>query len=283
MILIGTSGSSKCDWQLIKDNKTVLSLSSNGINPYFHTEDIIEVSIRALSELTEMADNIEVVFFYGSGCSSKKLQNVVNRAIAQIFTKSHVYVNHDIVAAAFATYEGTPAIAALMGTGANSCFFDGDIVRQEVPGIDYVLGDEGSGAYFGKNLLQAYLRKQLPDQILEDFNNTYDITKHDILQNVYTKPFANVYLASFSKFIHKHKADPFFQTMLKDGISKYMEVYLQCFQDYEKYKVHFVGSIPFFFEDELRFIAKKKGIGVGNIIKEPIEKLVQYHIEKHYK
>ncbi|MEO9967040.1 MAG: hypothetical protein ABJF11_14675 [Reichenbachiella sp.] len=282
MILIGTSGSSKCDWELIQDNKKVLTLSSSGINPYFHTEDIIEVSLRSMGELLAYIDDIEVVFFYGSGCSSKKLQNLVHRALSKVFVKSHIYVNHDIVAAAFATYEGTPNFTCLMGAGANSCFFDGDIVRQEVPGIDYVLGDEGSGAYFGKILLQSFLRKQLPDEIAIDFEQTYNITKDDILQNVYMKPFANVYLASFATFIHKYKDHPFFRTILKDGIRKYIEIYLECFPDYNKYTVHFVGSIPFFFEDILREILVEKNIELGKIIKEPIEQLVQYHINKHF-
>lgn len=282
MILIGTSGSSKCDWELIEDNEKVLTLSSSGINPYFHTEDIIEVSVRSLGELLAHIDKIEVVFFYGSGCSSKKLQNIVERALAKIFTKSHIYVNHDIVAAAFATYDGTPSFTCLMGTGANSCFFDGDIVRQEVPGIDYVLGDEGSGAYFGKILLQSFLRKQLPPEIATAFEQKYNITKHDILQNVYMKPFANVYLASFSQFIHEHREHPFFKSILREGIQKYVEIYLECYPDYKNYTVHFVGSIPYFFEQILREILSEKEITLGKIIKEPIEDLVQYHINKHY-
>ncbi|MEP2023580.1 MAG: hypothetical protein ABJH98_07195 [Reichenbachiella sp.] len=282
MILIGTSGSSKCDWELIRDNKKVLTLSSSGINPYFHTEDIVEVSVRSLGKILDYIEEIEVVFFYGSGCSSKTLQNIVERALSKVFIKSHIYVNHDIVAAAFATYEGTPSFTCLMGTGANSCFFDGDIVRQEVPGIDYVLGDEGSGAYFGKILLQSFLRKQLPPEIATAFEQKYNITKHDILQNVYMKPFANVYLASFSQFIHDHKDHPFFRVILKDGIRKYVEIYLECFPDHKKYTVHFVGSIPYFFEDILKEILIEKEINLGNIIKEPIEDLVQYHINKHF-
>ncbi|MEP1782743.1 MAG: N-acetylglucosamine kinase [Reichenbachiella sp.] len=282
MILIGTSGSSKCDWELIQDNRKVLTLSSSGINPYFHTEDIIEISIRSLGDLLKYIEEIEVVFFYGSGCSSKKLQNIVQRALNQVFIKSHIYVNHDIVAAAFATYEGTSNFTCLMGTGANSCFFDGDIVRQEVPGIDYVLGDEGSGAYFGKILLQSFLRKQLPDEIAADFEETYSLDIHDILQNVYMKPFANVYLASFAQFIHKHKDHPFFRVMLKDGIRKYVEIYLECFPDHKNHAVHFVGSIPYFFEDILKEILVEKEIELGKIIKEPIEQLVQYHINKHF-
>ncbi|UXX78528.1 hypothetical protein N7E81_14295 [Reichenbachiella carrageenanivorans] len=282
MILIGTSGSSKCDWELIQDNKKVLTLSSSGINPYFHTEDIIEVSVRSAGELLKYADQIEVVFFYGSGCSSKKLQNIVHRALSKVFVQSHIYVNHDIVAAAFATYNGTPSFTCLMGTGSNSCFFDGDIVRQEVPGVDYVLGDEGSGAYFGKILLQAFLRKQLPAELATAFEETYNITKHDILQNVYMKPFANVYLASFSQFIHQHKDHDFFRVILKDGIREFVEIYLECYPDHKNYTVHFVGSIPFFFEDILKEILTEKGIALGKIIKEPIEQLVQYHINKHY-
>jgi N-acetylglucosamine kinase-like BadF-type ATPase len=282
MILIGTSGSSKCDWQLIQGNEEVLSLSSSGINPYFHDEDIIENTIRSSADIIKYSKDIEVVYFYGSGCSSKTLQNIVERAIAKIFTSAHIVVNHDIVAAAFATYDGTPNVTCLMGTGANSCFFDGDIVRQEVPGIDYVLGDEGSGSYFGKMLLQAYLRNQLPSKIKNDFDEMYHLDMHEILHNVYMKPFANVYLASFTKFIHKHKSALFFNEMLITGIRKYVEVYLECFPEHKSNKVHFVGSIPFFFQVELEEILKEKEIEMGTIIKEPIESLVKYHINKHY-
>lgn len=282
MILIGTSGSSKCDWQLIDNNQTFLSLSSNGINPYFHSEEIIEASVKELQDLDQYKDQIEVVFFYGSGCSSKKLQNIVERSLSRIFPKSHLYVNHDIVAAAFATYEDTPAITCLMGTGANSCYFDGDIVRQEVPGIDYVLGDEGSGSYFGKILLQSYLRNKLPRDIKNDFESTYGINISDILHKVYMEPFANVYLASFATFIHKHKADPFFQEIIFDGLNKYITEYVECYSEHKNSEIHFVGSIPFHFEEELRQVLEEKEIKLGKIIKEPIEQLVKYHIKKHY-
>ena len=283
MILIGTSGSTKCDWQLIKERKPILKFSSKGINPFFHSEETISAHILAVNELTPYIEQIDVVFFYGAGCSSKELKNIVNRGLSTVFKSSNLYINHDIVAAAFATYDGVPSITGLIGTGANSCSFDGDIARQEITGVDYILGDEGSGASFGKNLLRDYLYGGLPSEIRDDFDKEYSYDRHDILESIYMKPYANVYLASFTSFIEKRKDHPYFHEMVKEGLSVYMDLYICCFRNHDKIKTHFVGSIPFFFEDILREVAEEKGVQIGMIIKEPIERLVQYHINKYYK
>ena len=138
MLLIGISGSTKCDWQLVQDAEVQARFSSVGINPFFHDESFIEQSIRGIKEIDEFCNQIEAVFIYSAGCGSKELQAIVQRAINKIFPKAHYYVNHDIVASALATYEGSPAISCMLGTGSNSCFFDGDIVRQEAPALDYI-------------------------------------------------------------------------------------------------------------------------------------------------
>lgn len=282
MILIGISGSTKCDWRLIDDANIIKNISTDGINPFFHSEEKISETIRSAVDLNNHFDDIEAVFIYSAGCGSKGLQLIVKRALAKVIPKAHHYVNHDIVASALATYEGTPSISCILGTGANSCYFDGDIVRQETPALDYILGDEGGGSYYGKQLLKGYLYKNLPSHIHKAFTERFNLSKDDILENVYMKPYANVYLASFMKFIETHKEEEYFQEMLRNGMNQFMDLYVSTFSKFQSVKTHFTGAISFIFQDILKPVAEEKGIVVGKIIKEPIDDLVQYHIKKHY-
>jgi len=282
MLLIGISGSTKCDWQLIKDAKVSARFSSVGINPFFHDESFIEQSILNINEISEALSEIKVVFIYSAGCGSKDLQSILICALSRIFPRANHYVNHDIVASALATYEGVPAISCMLGTGSNSCFFDGDIVRQEAPALDYILGDEGGGTYYGKKLLNAYLHKQLPETLSTKFHDTFNLTADEILQNVYMKPYANVYLASFMKFIQENKEEEYFKSMVREGMSLFMNQYVKPYSKYKTIKTHFTGSIAYYFQDLLKEVAESMEINVGKIIKEPIDDLVKYHINKHY-
>lgn len=281
MILIGVSGSSKCDWQIVEDEKTISHFSTGGLSPIFHTEDEV---FEILTNLPDVADkHFEVIYIYSAGCGSKTFQNIILRACSRAFPKSHHYINHDIVASALATYEGVPSIACILGTGSNACYFDGDIVRQEIPALDYVLGDEGGGSNYGKQLLHAYFYKKLPEDLSKAFDEEYNISKEIILENVYMKPYPNVYLASFMKFIQKHKDHDFFQKMIRKGMNDFIEYYLLPMNKSKSVKVHFTGSIAHYFESELKAVANEHGIQVGKIIKEPINDLVQYHINKRYR
>ncbi len=257
MILVGVSGSSKCDWQIIDGKVTVSRFSSGGLNPIFHSEEEIYKKVSSLTELEEK--NIEVIYVYSAGCGSKPLQNVLKRAFSKAYPKSNYYVNHDIVASALATYEGTPSIACILGTGSNACYFDGDIVRQEVPALDYVLGDHGGGSKYGKQLLHAYLYKKLPQGLSEAFTDEYHLTKDVILENVYMRPYPNVYLASFMHFVEKHKTHEYIQSMIQKGMEEFMDYYVLPIKKFESVKTHFTGSIAYNFQDELKTMASMKG------------------------
>lgn len=280
MVLIGVSGSTKCDWQIIENESTVNSFSTGGLNPHFHSEDEIFDLLIQIEELK--GKSLAVIYIYSAGCGSKALQNVIVRAVSRAFPKSNYYVNHDIVASALATYEGQSCIASILGTGSNACYFDGDIVRQETPALDYVLGDEGGGSNYGKQLLNAYFYKKLPKDIEEAFSNKYELTKDQVLENVYMKPYPNVYLASFMKFIQEHKDHDYFQSMIRAGMTNFMEYYILKIHRYGSVKAHFTGSISHYFSDILNEIAESKGVNVGKIIKEPINDLVKYHFKKRY-
>ncbi|MGK7390678.1 MAG: hypothetical protein ACNS60_10010 [Candidatus Cyclobacteriaceae bacterium M2_1C_046] len=282
MILIGTSGSTKCDWRLLKEGEIHKSFSGKGINPFVHTEEEIVENIQMADEFDKYKDYIKVVYLYSAGCPSKPLRLIVQKALSVVFPRAYHYVNHDIVAAALATYEGSPAITCILGTGSNSCYFDGDIVQQEVPALDFILGDEGGGSYYGKWLIKNYLYKHLPKELSEKFEQNYKITASEVLDKVYFQSHANVYLASFMPFIEANKDHPFIAEEVKKGTDEFLEYYVTCYSQYTKIKTHFVGSIASNFESIIRERAEKKSIQVGKFIKEPINGLVEYLIKKHY-
>jgi N-acetylglucosamine kinase-like BadF-type ATPase len=283
MIVIGVSGSTKCDWVILNEAESVARFSTRGINPLFHDQEEIASILSSSADIVQYARAVTAVFIYSAGCSNKIRQQVVIKALYSMFPKAHHYVNHDIVASALAVYDGTPCMAAILGTGANACYFDGDIIRQEVPALDYILGDEGGGAWYGKRLLSAYAYKQLPEDLQMAFRERYPIHLDEVLENVYMKPYANVYLASFMNFIQDHEQHPYIEALLHEGMGRFMDIYLLSHPKHSQVKSHFTGSLAHYFEHILRIEAGKRGIIVGEIIKEPIDRLVAYHLNKNYK
>jgi N-acetylglucosamine kinase-like BadF-type ATPase len=282
MLLIADSGSTKCDWRLVAEDKSYEDFKSIGINPFFHDEAMIESFLKKNAGLMKNADKVTAVFFYGAGCSSKTLKRIVDRGLGAIFTNAQIYVDHDLVAAALAVYDGEPCIACILGTGSNSCHFDGDIVREDVPALGYILGDEGSGSYFGKQLLRDFLYKKLPANIQADMVNELGLTKDIVIENVYMKPHANVYLASFMPFITERRQEPYFKKMIYEGLKSFIEIHVKCVRNAENIKSNFIGSVAYYHEDTLRQAAADCGIEVGHIIKKPIEGLYDYHIENYF-
>ena len=277
MKLIIDSGSTKSDWVLLKDDNSTQEFSTMGFNPYFHDARTISNAIEENSGLNVIKLMIKSVYYYGTGCSNEELRAVVKKALKSVFENAEITVNHDLSACAYATYDGSPGISCILGTGSNSCHFDGTHITEEIPSLAYILGDEGSGSFYGKQILSAYLYKTLPKHIHQSFLEEYSLTKDDILDSVYKKPNANVYIASFTKFISKHRNDPYFENMLHEGMKKFMITHVCCYTDYKKVNTHFIGSISYYFEAELKNAALELGITLGTIIKKPIDGLVKYH------
>jgi len=180
------------------------------------------------------------------------------------------------MACALATYEGEPAISCILGTGSNSCFFDGETITKVVPSLGYVLGDEGSGAYFGKRFVQALLYGEVPKEI----SDSIDISKDEVLRRVYKEPNANTYLASFMKTVFQFADHPYIQQMISHGFEEFVRIHVCCYDNYENYKVHFIGSIAQLFRDQLDQACRKYNAQLGNVIQKPIDGLVEYHREK---
>ncbi|WP_306644062.1 BadF/BadG/BcrA/BcrD ATPase family protein [Sanyastnella coralliicola] len=280
MILIADSGSTKCDWLLIdKSGEHLGEYKTMGLNPYFHSAEVVESTLRDNAELLKLADKVEHVFFYGAGASTPNLMNIMTSGINAVFTNAQVVVDHDLVGAAYAAYDGEPCIAAILGTGSNSCFFDGNEVREEVPALAYILGDEGSGSWFGKQLLREYFYKQLPQDLRCSFEQEFNVSKDDLVEKVYNNRHANVWLAAFMRFVGKHNDHPHVQNWVTDGIREFVKVHIKCFPEHTSVTTHFIGSIGYYFNDVLTRVCKEEGVILGEVIKKPIHRLAQFHVD----
>ena len=279
MIFIIESGSTKSDWVLVDDKSKQTFYNTIGFNPYFHSAEFVSSEIKKNKEIIGHVSSVKKIFFYGAGCSSEKMNNKIERGIQSVFKDAEIFVEHDLLACAFATYEGEPGISCIIGTGSNSCHFDGVNLNEEVPALGYVLGDEGSGSYFGKFLLSSFLYHKLPSDLLKDFQETYALTEADIVSGVYQKESPNVFIASFMPFIVKHKKHKFFNDVLVKGLQHFMEVHVCCYKDYLDTPVHFVGSLSVLLEDELRIAADNLGIEIRSVTAKPIQNLVDYHLK----
>ncbi len=279
MILIADSGSTKCDWMMLKGNETVIEFNTMGFNPYFHDSALIEQKLKAKKELTPYADQVEHIFFYGAGCSSPELKEMVTNGLQNVFGNAQINVGHDLDAAALATYDGSPEIACILGTGSNSCYFDGNEVKEEIPALAYILGDEGSGSYIGKRLLADFFYKKMPENIAKDFKEQYGIDMGVMVEKVYAQPHANVYLASLSRFCSRHAEAPYITDIIKEGMHKFLSTHVACYEGFESIPVNFVGSIAHYFENELREVGSELNIQIGRIVRKPIQGLVDYHLK----
>jgi N-acetylglucosamine kinase-like BadF-type ATPase len=278
MIILVESGSTKSDWVMIQNGQPSPKVATMGFNPYFHDRETISQNIRKNKTIYNKASQVEALYFYGAGCSSKVLCDIIKVGLQDVFVHAEVHVGHDLEACAYSTYTGKPVIACILGTGSNSCYYDGKEVVEAVPALSYILGDEGSGSYYGKILLSKFLYNTLPAHIHKDFYDQYKVDKESILSNVYFKPNPNVYIASFAKFASRHKDDPFIIDMIREGMRRFMETHVKCYDFYATVEVNFMGSIAYCFQEILREVAQELNISVGTIIRSPIDGLVNYHM-----
>jgi N-acetylglucosamine kinase-like BadF-type ATPase len=280
MIIIADSGSTKCDWALIDEKGMRMDdFQTMGLNPYFHSPDVIEKAIKDNAPFYALADQIKHIFFYGAGSSTSEMHAIMRAGLERVFKHAEILVEHDQLGSAMAVYDGEPCIACILGTGSNSCYFDGENVSEEVPSLAYILGDEASGGYFGKILLQEYFYKKLPADLRASFEEKYAPTKDEIINKIYREPNANVYLASFMKFIGEHRDHPHVKEWVKRGMLHFIDIHVKCFANYREVPVHFVGSIGHYFHDCLQAAADEAGIRLGKVIRKPIDGLVEYHVK----
>lgn len=281
MIIVADSGSTKCDWAIVENDGSIVSVFSTiGFNPYFHSKEFILKELHINRGHFPPLKRVEKVFFYGAGASAPHLNKILQEALSFFFSKASVIeVDHDLIGAAYACYDGRPAISCILGTGSNSCFFDGEKIHEEVPSLAYILGDEGSGSYFGRELLRSYFYKRLPKEILEPFVKEFQPSKDKVINSVYKEPHANVYLAGYMHFISTFREHPFMKKMIEKGLNEFIDIHIKCFDNFKEVPVHFVGSVGYFCEDILQKVAKENKFTIGKIEKKPIDGLIDYHLK----
>ncbi|TDQ10150.1 N-acetylglucosamine kinase [Pedobacter metabolipauper] len=279
MILVADSGSSKTDWMGYSPTETI-NFSTQGINPYFlNAQDIFKIFSKK-KELSVFADQVKEIYFFGAGCSSPDKVEVISNGISSFFTNAYVSVEHDLIGSAYATCGDQEGLTCILGTGSNISYYDGKEVSAGIHGLGYILGDEGSGTYFGRKLITSYLYHQMPAALSADFEATYQTDKETVITNLYQKPGANIYLASFSRFMLKHLEHPFIINLLEEGFQEFIDTNIKDYKNYKDLDCHFVGSIAFYYQEILRRTCLKNEVRVGKIYQKPIEGIYTYILKK---
>jgi len=276
MVLIADSGSTKTDWRLIKDNGDILSFETVGFNPYFVDSAHVLIEL-ANSRLTEIKDEVTQVYFYGAGCSSQDNCRIISKPLSTVFPNAEIKIEHDMLAAVRATCGNNRGMVAILGTGSNSCLYDGEEIIDNVAGLGYLLGDYGAGSDIGKAFIKAYLGKELPTAIAKDFDEKYNLDTTDILSAVYKQDFPNRFLAGFNPFVYENIGNGFIREITKNRIKLFFEKNMCKYTNYKNETLFLVGSVAYVYQDIIKEIALEYQIKVGDIIKQPIDHLVNYH------
>jgi len=277
MILIADSGSSKTDWAIV-DGKEKHLYKSLGLNPYFLLWNEIHAEIRKVLDGQFDFAKVDQVFFYGSGCTGDAQVEKVKLALKQCFINADLVVDSDIYGAIQATANNSAGIVSILGTGTNSCYFDGKKISRHSTSLGYLLGDEGSGTWLGRELIRAFAYNELPETIHSEFVAEYQITIGQLKREVYQLPKPNTYIASYAPFLKKHLDNPFIYSLVKKSFSFFYEKHLSKLIDDKDVPFHFVGSIAYQFQDVLKEVLVENEARIGNIVAKPIEGLLKSSI-----
>jgi glucosamine kinase len=276
MILIADGGSTKANWCLIHPENEVLYFSTEGYNPYYVDSNYIRESLHKVLPAEIKRGDVTEVHFYGAGCEPST-EGVITQGLSVLFENAEVTVGSDLLAAAQALLGDQPGFAAILGTGTNTCLYDGKQITRSIDPLGYMLGDEGSGSYIGKKLLIAYCREYLPLHLRQEFLAAYGLTKETIMERVYKDPMANRFCAGFTKFVKQHLNDPYIHQLATDAFHDFFRSLVCHYPGYAGYTLNCVGSIAFHFEDILKETAAHYGMATGRIIQDPIQGLAQYY------
>jgi len=277
MILIADSGSTKCAWAECSYGGEILKIHHTvGFNPKYTNEKNLLIELNN-SSLLAIKEQISEIYFYGAGCSNEKINQTLQKSMSRFFLNAKINVMHDLEAAVKASYKGHPIICSILGTGSNSCIYNGKTIIENGPSLGYVLGDEASGNYFGKQLINLYVNKKLPQHLIESLEKWTDDRELQMIEKIYTLEKPNLYIASFFPFMHDHKNEKLFDSIFKNGIQHFFELHIKCFENFRNYKLAFIGSVAFYLSDYIYEFAKKEGIDVQEILQSPIENLVKEH------
>lgn len=276
MIVIADSGSTKTEWCLVDNDIIINRITSKGINPYFESKEEISTEIKSVLSKIEISNNLSALYFYGAGCTHEK-KDIVKDSISDIVgSNTFIEVNSDLLGAARALFGRERGIACILGTGSNSCSYNGEFIEKNISPLGFILGDEGSGAVIGRLFIGALLKNQFGEELKLKFLSENNLTQEEIIDRVYRKPFPNRFLASLSPFILRNISN-----------EKVYSLILNCFKDfftrnimqydYLNNNVAFIGSVAYYYKNILSEVAQTLNITISKIEVSPIDGLVKFH------
>ena len=282
MILIADGGSTKTNWSLINEHGRKILFNTEGYNPYFSKEEYIVDSLNSSLPDHLEKDKISEVYYYGAGCSTEENVNIVKRAMQRVYPNSKVFVGHDLLAACRALLGDDPGFVAILGTGTNTCIYGGQDITLNIDSLGYFLGDEGSGCFIGKRILSDYMKGFMPKELHKIFSETYGLTNEDILDHIYNNPLPNRFCAGFSKFIYDNNKEyeDYTYATVDYAFTAFFDNLVTHYPDYKTYKLNCIGSVGYSFRDILSVVSNRYEMGIGKIIRSPIDELVEYHLSK---
>lgn len=276
--LIADSGSTNCAWALIAGKKVEKFITA-GLNPYFLDRDALKKILTG--ELSpRLKQKPEEIYFYGTALGQKENKNLLKSVLKEVFPKANTDVQTDILAAARAVCGNSKGLAAILGTGSSLCVYNGEKIVKSSPGLGFILGDEGSGAYLGKKVIQHFLYGTFDEALMKRFEKQFKKDKATILTHVYSMPLPNKYLAAFAIFLAENRGHFMIENILEDSFRDFFSMHIESYMESKKYPVGFVGSIAFGFKDVLENLCSEYGFTLGKIIQSPMDGLIQYHTVK---
>ena len=278
--LIADSGSTKCEWCLITNEGKKKKIISTGISPYFLSAEQIESMLTKEVVKKLAGTEVSTIHFYGTGMKATANRQTIKQVLQKVFTGATATVNTDLLGAARALCGTEKGIASILGTGCNSCYYNGSKVAKNSPGLGFILGDEGSGAYLGKKLIQYYLYEVMDKELTDAFNETYKTNAAAILDNVYRGERPNRYLASFTLFLVQHRGHYMVENIIEDGLNDFFFTHLNSYKEAATLPVHFTGSVAYGFKDVIKNLCANYNMQAGKILKKPIDGLISYHLQQ---
>jgi N-acetylglucosamine kinase-like BadF-type ATPase len=282
MILVIFTGSRYADWRVAEKGRVLHGFRTAGINSSIQDENFINQLLNKNTELLYNAEKIRKIFFFGAGASSKERQEKIYKVFSTFFKNAKVKVSHDLDASALSTFGDEKGIIGIIGSGANAAYYTGKKVIANNYGLGYILADEGSTNWLGRILLKDFLTDLLPSVLREKFLAKHQVDRKMILERVYNSPNPNIFLTSFADFVFDNKQDPYIQGLVKRGLNLYVKTYLlPLAEQYPDSAVSFTGSVANNFSDQIKGIVAEHGLQVHSIIREPIQNLIKYYINKN--
>jgi N-acetylglucosamine kinase-like BadF-type ATPase len=278
MILIADGGSTKADWIALDNQRNeAFRVRTLGLNPAVVPKDELMNRIINMFQLIQIKEQVTEIHFYGAGCGTPQPIEILRKVLNEVFVNAEIFISEDMLAAVYATAGKTPAIVCILGTGSNSCYFNGEEMEMLCPSLGYILMDEASGNYFGKKLIRDFYYDKMPKRIANQFESQFNLEADFVKYHLYRQPNPNMYLATFAKFMFEFKEDKYIKRIIKKGFQEFFRYRVLPFQKTMDTPIYFIGSIAHYFRDILEKVALKNNLEITDVIQKPIDNLLAYH------